>query len=53
MSSVLVRVRKVTKKAGFEEATRKVNTGIVADSDGWEEHEFGTASLAEIWEMTW
>lgn len=37
----------MTKKAGFEEATRKVNTGIVADSDEWE-HEFGTASLAKI-----
>lgn len=41
---------KVTRKVGFEEATRKRKTEIMADPDDWE-HKFGTAPLTEIWEM--
>ena len=41
---------KVTRKVGFEEATRKKKTEMMADPDEWE-HKFGTAPLTEIWEM--
>lgn len=41
---------RVTRKAGFEEATRKKRTGMMADPEEWE-HKFGTAPLTEIWEM--
>ena len=41
---------KVTRKVGFEEATRKKKTQMMADPDEWE-HKFGTAPLTEIWEM--
>ena len=41
---------KVTKKVGFEEATRKKKTEMMADPDEWE-HKFGSAPLTEIWEM--
>jgi len=41
---------KLTRKVGFEDATRKKRTEIMADPDEWE-HKFGTAPLTEIWEM--
>jgi hypothetical protein len=41
---------KVTRKVGFEEATRKKRAEIMADPDEWE-HKFGSAPLTEIWEM--
>jgi len=41
---------KVTRKVGFEEATRQKRTEMMADPDEWE-HKFGTAPLTEIWEM--
>jgi len=41
---------KVTRKVGFEEATRKKRTEMMADPDEWE-HKFGSAPLTEIWEM--
>ena len=40
----------VTRKVGFEEATRKKRAEMMADPDEWE-HKFGTAPLTEIWEM--
>lgn len=42
--------RKVTKKMGFEEATRKKRAEMMTDPEEWE-HKFGTAPLTEIWEM--
>ena len=39
-----------TRKVGFEEATRKKRTEMMADPEEWE-HKFGTAPLTEIWEM--
>lgn len=41
---------KVTRKVGFEEATRKKRAEMMADPEEWE-HKFGTAPLTEIWEM--
>ena len=41
---------KATRKVGFEEATRKKRTEMMADPEEWE-HKFGTAPLTEIWEM--
>lgn len=41
---------KVKSKVGFEEATRKKRTEMMADPEEWE-HKFGTAPLTEIWEM--
>ena len=41
---------KVTRKVGFEEATRKKREEMMADPEEWE-HKFGTAPLTEIWEL--
>jgi hypothetical protein len=41
---------KVTRKVGFEEATRKKRVEMMEDPEEWE-HKFGTAPLTEIWEM--
>ena len=41
---------KMTRKVGFEEATRKRRTEMMADPEEWE-HKFGSAPLTEIWEM--
>lgn len=41
---------KVTRKVGFEEATREKRVEMMADPEEWE-HKFGTAPLTEIWEM--
>ena len=40
----------VTRKVGFEEATREKRAEMMADPDEWE-HKFGSAPLTEIWEM--
>lgn len=40
----------VTRKVGFEEATKRKRAEIMTDPDEWE-HKFGTAPLTEIWEM--
>jgi len=40
----------VTRKVGFEEATRKRRENMMADPEEWE-HKFGSAPLTEIWEM--
>ena len=41
---------KVTRKVGFEEATRKKRGEMMTDPEEWE-HKFGSAPLTEIWEM--
>ena len=41
---------KVTRKIGFEEATRKKKVEMMTDPDEWE-HKFGTGPLTDIWEM--
>lgn len=41
---------KVTRKVGFEEATRKKRAEMTSEPEEWE-HKFGTAPLTEIWEM--
>jgi len=42
--------RRVKRKVGFEEATRRKKAEMMTDPDEWE-HKFGTAPLTEIWEM--